>query len=828
MLPSVTEYRDALLFEGALKKYENLVLVKESAEKSIFTCSNFAVVFKMEDKITRKLYALKCFTYDLELRDTSYSLISKHLKSRKNPYFVDFEYVTDEIWVNSQLAGDSEYPVLVMEWIEGQTLGEYIGKLCAEVNKTELLKLACTFDQMALWLLEQPFAHGNLNTENILVEPSGRLRLIDYDGMFTPEMDGQAACENGSPGFRHPRRTTQHFGSFIDDFSILILSLSLHALSVGPSLIKEKSLTDSIFLTEEDLLHPHQTNKWRLMDRFNANKEVEIRLELLYNALDNLQETKVLDLQEILKPSAEQAPKLSYSNFLNLEPYCEKTGCGYKDDNGKIVISCIYDWIDSFSEGMARVRQNGKWGFVDENNNQKIPIRYDYILSFSEGLACVNIKDEWGFIDQVGNLVIPIIYEYINSFSEGLAFVQKNCNEKQFIDRIGNTIIEFEYDGFARSFSEGFAIVDLNGKYGFIDRSGEIAISIIYDGVEQFCDGLAKVKLKDKWGCIDHSGKMVISNKFDALWLLEDGLVMIKIEDNYGLIDRNDKEITPLIYEELSLFSEGLAKLKLNGKCGFIDKIGKKVIPLIYEEAFAFSDGLACVKLNGRYGFIDRNNKNAIHFIYQRASSFHNGLACVCSSRKWGFIDSKGKESIPLKYDAAERFNNGLAMVKLNGKYGYIDTEGKETIPCIYQEACSFDKGLAMVNLNGGCGFINTLGSVIIPLKYDNVLSFYEGFASIKLNGSWGKIDITGKEEWEKDEDEEHWRDRLPNFEINLHSKSSAYSHSELGKMSEKEFDERLEKSFKHLPEFSVREEEDGMSDAEWDDLMSDLGKYDD
>ena len=302
MLPSVTEYHNALSNEGVIKNYENLVFVTDYNRTPILSSSNLAVVFKMEDRNTKKRYAVKCFISEQEYRHESYKHIANNFKVINDPYLVHFEYINDGLHLKEKPIGEREYPVLVMDWIESQTLGEYFSQLYNPDNKTKLYRLACSFDQMALWLLKQPFSHGDLSIDNILVERNGSLRLIDYDGMFTPEMVGQYARENGNPNYRHPKRTPYLFGSFIDDFSILIISISLHVLAYEPSLIRnDLFFRNSIFFTLGDLINSGKTPIWKMMNQVRANEKIAIRLEMLYMAIENTPEARLADLQQILQ-----------------------------------------------------------------------------------------------------------------------------------------------------------------------------------------------------------------------------------------------------------------------------------------------------------------------------------------------------------------------------------------------------------------------------------------------------------------------------------------------------------------------------------------------
>ena len=137
-----------------------------------------------------------------------------------------------------------------MDWVEGETLDKYIRKHLDD--QYELSLLAYQFSRLAMWLMPQPFAHGDLKPDNILVKSDGTLVLVDYDGMYVPAMKGQKARELGSPDFRHPSRTEIDFDEHIDDFSLASILLSLKAISLQPSLLEEYGASDRLLFSEMD------------------------------------------------------------------------------------------------------------------------------------------------------------------------------------------------------------------------------------------------------------------------------------------------------------------------------------------------------------------------------------------------------------------------------------------------------------------------------------------------------------------------------------------------------------------------------------------------
>ena len=56
------------------------------------------------------------------------------------------------------------------------------------------------------------------------------------------------------------------------------------------------------------------------------------------------------------------------------------------------------------------------------------------------------------------------------------------------------------------------AIVELNGKWGIVNRKGEVILPVKYDNVPtlDFSSGLVAVQLNGKWGFVNTEGKEVV------------------------------------------------------------------------------------------------------------------------------------------------------------------------------------------------------------------------------------------------------------------------------------------------------------------------------
>lgn len=260
IFPSIEEYKDALRIAGhSLKTLHDYEPVLRDDGDLWFSSGNFAVVFKVRHRTTGRLLALKCFTRHQENRAGSYRLITECLKDYPGDYLVRYEYHDEELWVNSRAAGERDFPVLAMDWAEGVTLGEYVRTCCARDDRAALEKLIAEFNWFAFWLLSQPFAHGDLKPDNIVVRPDGKPVLLDYDGLYVPAMKGQKARELGSPVYRHPARTVDAFDKRIDDFALLVLLLELRLLAAAPAKHAGRGGGESLYFRADEL----RAQDWR-------------------------------------------------------------------------------------------------------------------------------------------------------------------------------------------------------------------------------------------------------------------------------------------------------------------------------------------------------------------------------------------------------------------------------------------------------------------------------------------------------------------------------------------------------------------------------------
>ena len=286
--PLISEYLAAIReAKDNLDKLRHLVPVLDKYGEPYRSSGAFAVVFKMKDEQTGKCYALKCFTEEQEGRAEAYHQIAEELEFVDSPYITSVKYLEKELFVDSNCE-DEEFPVLLMDWIEGETMETYIA---ANYTDTHAMSMLCyRFCKMAAWLRSQSFAHGDIKPDNIMVRPDGTLTLVDYDGMFVPAMKGQKSPTIGTKDFSHPLRTIDDFDETIDDFALVSIALSLKTISLNPSLLQTYGASDRLLFSAADYLDLSKSKTFTALQGLLADEEARTLMSmfLLASAKKNL------------------------------------------------------------------------------------------------------------------------------------------------------------------------------------------------------------------------------------------------------------------------------------------------------------------------------------------------------------------------------------------------------------------------------------------------------------------------------------------------------------------------------------------------------------
>jgi serine/threonine protein kinase len=804
MIFTISEYKDCLSFDDSFKTLKHLESSKDENGDFIFSSGRNSVVFKMIDKQSNAFKALKCFINVNEDQLTYIKEVSEYLQYIKSSYVVPYQYFDQELWLASSYEEPQYYPVLLMDWVEGKTMGQHLDVLCQSYDYFKIKDLALAFDQMALWLLHQDFAHGDLKLDNIIVNQSGLPILIDYDGCFIPGMEGTDAQELGTPGYQHPLRDEHFFNKNIDEVGILVISSALHALVKEPELWVKYNNGENLLFTATDLDCPQESLLWEQLIKLD-HELVSQRLALLQYGL-----VSISSIPEIIY-SLRMSPfvKDYYSKLIRyimtneeLWPFCKNNYYGFANIKGTVRIDAKYDEVEPFvncsnkllidaDEDLTKemLVKEKKIGLINKIGDEVVSIKYDDIICSIKEYAKVKLNDKYGIIDKTGIEVLPIIYDSIFESKDDDIEIVEIDKKYGIINRFTKTVLtEVKYDkilpfktkntnGFntTKYFSEeGFAAVQINDKYGFIDLNGNELTSIKCDNI--FCeiyyrtgghpDGYNEWSgeyydsyyydnydytyyLENRF-CGDIDGKKVFIDingreifGYDNCCFLENGFVLVNIGAEFSIIDDESEYMqdSPNSSHDIPFF-EG-------GKWGALSKDNEIIIPIIYNKVELLKDDFFKVESSKMFGIYSDNGNVIIEAKYDEIFILDKYFI-VKQDGKYGIISKIGIIVIPSLYDSIEK-KNDLFIVFNGEKWGGIDGNGCIVIPILY-DSISVNEELFVVESNSFYGCINIDGDTVIPIVYSSIYYFNKTYIQVFQDKKYWLIDKTGKKitEFEK------------------------------------------------------------------------------
>ena len=220
---------------GLTKTLGGMEVCRDSRGRMCYTVGNSAIVFRVRHE--GRIRSLRCYMHP-----------PRHLAEIYGERLLPQElYLYDSprsgVWVD----------VVLGDWIEGTTLHEAVAEAAAAEDTARLRQLAAAFDRLAAGLTSDDWAHGDLKPENIVVDPSGRLHLIDLDAMYLPAFAGEASPELGTAAFQHPARTIRDFNASLDDYPAALISTALHALALDPALYVRYPDADGLLFSPQQI-----------------------------------------------------------------------------------------------------------------------------------------------------------------------------------------------------------------------------------------------------------------------------------------------------------------------------------------------------------------------------------------------------------------------------------------------------------------------------------------------------------------------------------------------------------------------------------------------
>lgn len=443
--------------------------------------------------------------------------------------------------------------------------------------------------------------------------------------------------------------------------------------------------------------------------------------------------------------SAEYNPEAMSAEPAKLKPYQQNGRWGFRRADGTVATAPIYDRVEDFYEGLARVYFGNHVGYVTETKEAALLLSVDRRCNpwvFSSGRARITLGKRHGYIDKSGQMTIEPIFEEAFAFQAEGASVQ--IGEKWgVIDHAGRVIIKPQSDQ-PFNFNEGLSVINQNFKFGYMDSKGKLVIPVQFDFAWQFSEGLAVVTMGNKTGYIDKTGQYVIPLRYAGAESFKDGKAQVSLTSGFGYIDQTGKFVIEPIYYMAHRFNDGIALVQKDPKVKpvWINRKGEEVA---WREARAQPAAAQKVldpfSVNGMYGYKDDQNQVVIPAQFEKAYHFHEGLAAVQLQNKWGFIDTDGRMVIQPQYYNANKFSEGLAAVATGidfDQFIYIDKTGKQAFPGTFDWASDFNEGRAEVgrnNKNGvgrKYGYIDRSGQLVIPYQFSMTNGgFSDGLAAV-------------------------------------------------------------------------------------------------
>ena len=294
--------------------------------------------------------------------------------------------------------------------------------------------------------------------------------------------------------------------------------------------------------------------------------------------------------------------------------------------------------------------------------------------------------------------------------------------------------------------------VKSDGKWQYIDVSGNIVINPQFSHADIFCEERAAIILDGDssrlYGFIDQTGKIVIQPEYINVGRFNEGLAIVCRENGHPqVIDVNGKQVFEASFaERLSSFSEGVASFQQTttedeSKWGFVDKNGGIIVSPQFSQTLYMTENLCAVRNSeNKWGFINSEGKLVITHQFDEVSNFQNGFATVKFGDKCGIINREGKYVVNPQFE--DLFHDGKYFIfKLNDKYGWCDNQGSYLINPQFKEAFLFGSNdVAPVKSGDKWGYINRDGKYVINPQYDNAWGFLGKIAPVKAGEKYGFI----------------------------------------------------------------------------------------
>jgi serine/threonine protein kinase len=682
----------------------------------------------------------------------------------------------------TDLIDNGDTVAFVMEYLEGETLKDYLDRK-GRLGDEEIKLLITQMLDAVGYVHKQNLVHRDIKPSNFIFGSEGRIKLLDFgiaknsDASSAEYTQTGAGIHMGTPMYMSPEQVTET-KNVMAQSDIYSLGVVLWQMVMGKKPYDAETLSNFQLqnkIVNEQLLPTDtiwdqiilKTAAKKINERFYSCEEALIIVSkwFINNSIGNIKHNSPENKNEhtIIEKNISSS-ELLIGSILNINN--NQLIYGLINRQGNWVIQPMFDIIgDSDVQGYYCIKLNEKWGFINKQGNWVIYPMFDRVFSFDEwGFCNVVLNKKWGIINRQGNWVFQPLFDFISKPNkQGICHVEIN-NKYGFVNQQqGNWVIQpiFECDvddNFYKNIfdDQGFCLVRLNEKDGFIDLQGNWVIQPIFDQLHLFDDqGRCEARLGEKWGFINRNGNWFIEPIFDYVSKFnEQGFSIAALNEKWGIINHQGDWVIQPEFDNILFcyYYQGFCRVEINKKWGIINLKGEWIIQPMFDivSDFDYKDYFL-VELNHKRGLINQLGNWIIQPNYDDLYNFNDeGYFIAEIDKKWGIINLQGNWILQPMFDYVHEFDDqGYCRVNLNDKEGFIDRLGNWIIQPIFDNVGKFDdQGFCEVELNDKVGVINRSGNWIFQPFFDSIRTFDEldGVFEVEINKKKGWINRNG--EW--------------------------------------------------------------------------------
>jgi len=360
---------------------------------------------------------------------------------------------------------------------------------------------------------------------------------------------------------------------------------------------------------------------------------------------------------------------------------------GYINKTGEAVIPFQYSDGEAFDQGLAVVEKDGFYGVIDRTNQTIIPYIYDLIGAFNSDLAMVANDTAYGYINKKGEVVIPLTLSYADDFKNGFALIEQH-GKKGIINTRGREIVPSSYEWLEPFNEDGVCRAKKDSLYGLLNNEGTVILPFEYDAIGVFSEGYALIAKNKKYGYVNIRGEIKIPMQFDyksdaLIWgQFENGYAKYFLEQKFGIIDTAAKKVFPAIFESIGNYNDSSwIAVRKRGKWGYSNQLLQLMIPYRFDYASTFIGDYAIVQSEGEWGVIDRKGSYVVPKEYSE----------IRYLKDWGYLLTKNEQTkmrTPMllevdgrAYDKIEEYNGQFLRLEVEGgNYYYLSKRTNKII----------------------------------------------------------------------------------------------------------------------------------------------------